>query len=274
MFSLANGIGGSLGDALVTAKPLLMTGKIWYVYNTTGVDGASPLGLERSAPLATLAQAHTNAADGDLIVCLSGHAETLSSVLTVSKRVCIVGEGTASGIPTVTLTLGGAANNIFTLTGVRVQLRNLKFKPRTAAATGSYISTATANHYIKGCYFEMDENSDGPGVLLASGANLLHFENCTWISTETTLAQKPDSAFRNSAALTGLRMFGCVFDGGTVGFATSAGNPWAFDGNAGAITDFHFENLSLLRGADMRIDPSSVGYVNVQTSSGSVRVDM
>lgn len=273
-FYLPNGIGGSLGDSLVTAKPLQTTGKIWYVYNTTGVDAAAPAGLERIAPLATITQAHTNAADGDLIVCLTGHAETVSSVITVSKRVAILGEGTASGIPTVTLTLGGAANNIFTITAVRAQLRNLKFKPRTAAATGSYVSTATANHYIKGCYFELDENSDGPGVLLSSGANLLHFENCTFLSTEATLAQKPDSAIRVAAALTGLRMFGCIFDGGTVGFATSASNPWAFDGNGGAITDFHFEAISLLRGADMRLDPASVGYLNVQTSSGSARVDM
>lgn len=276
---LPNGIGGSLGDSLATAKPLQMTGKIWYVLNTTGVDAASPAGLERSAPLATIGQAHTNAADGDIIVCLTGHVETVSSVITVSKRVTIIGEGygSLSGtaiVPSVVLTLGGATNNIFTLTGVRVQIRNIRFSPRTSGATGSYISTATANHYIKGCYFGMDENSDGPGILLASGANLVHLENCTFISTETTLANKPDSAIRNSAALTGLRMFGCVFDGGTVGFATSAGNPWAFDGNAAAITDFHFEGISLLRGADMRLDPASVGYVNVQTASGSARVDI
>lgn len=274
MFISPNGIGGSTGDALTLAKPLQMTGKVWYVYSVTGVDAASPAGLERGAPLATIAQAHTNSADGDMIVCLDGHVETVSSVITVSKRVCILGEGAASGLPTVNLTLGGAANNIFTLTGVRVQIRNILFSPRSAAATGSYISTATANHYIKGCYFKHNGNSDGPGILLASGANLVHLENCTFISTETVLANKPDSAIRNSAALTGLRMFSCVFDSGTVPFATSAGNPWAFDGNAGAITDFHFEGISLLRGSDIRLDPASVGYVNVQTSTGSARVDM
>lgn len=277
-FFLPNGIGGSTGDALAIAAPLFMSGKVWYVKDTTGVDAASPEGLDRLAPLATIGQAHTNAADGDIIVCLANHAETISSVMTISKRVTILGEGSetfSDGLrPTVTLTIGGAANHVFALTGVRCQIRNIKFLPRTSAGTGSFIQTATANHRITGCRFESNNHSNAPGVLLDSGANLVHFENCTWVATGTSTSDRPDSGLRASAALTGLRMDGCVFDGGTTGYETSAGNPWAMDCDAGAITDYQIEGLSLLRGADLRLHASSVGYCNPQTVSGSSRLEV
>src|SRR5689334_19357234 len=98
-----NGVGGSTGASLATAAPLYASGQVWYVSSTTGVDGASPAGLDRVKPLATLAQAYTNAAAGDFIVCLSGHVETLTSAQTIGKAdIKLVGEGTGSSRPRFT----------------------------------------------------------------------------------------------------------------------------------------------------------------------------
>ena len=58
--------------------------------SATGSDAASPAGKDRIKPLATLAQACTNAATGDIIVCLAGHAETLTSGQTFSTANILV----------------------------------------------------------------------------------------------------------------------------------------------------------------------------------------
>src|SRR5688572_8640882 len=96
MKSFPSGIGASTGDSLLTAANLHITGDVWYVDSATGVDGAS-LGKQRLAPLDTLAQAVTNASDGDAIVFLAGHTETLTAVQTISKKLLLASEGAGIG---------------------------------------------------------------------------------------------------------------------------------------------------------------------------------
>ena len=61
-----NGLGQSLGDTLATTYPLHMSGQVWYVLSTTGVDAASPRGLDATRPLATFGQAYSNASNNDI----------------------------------------------------------------------------------------------------------------------------------------------------------------------------------------------------------------
>jgi hypothetical protein len=281
---LPNGIGGSSGDSLVSVKPLQISGTVWYVDSQTG--NASYTGKDRLHPLATLGAAVTASSAGDIIVCLSGHTEEVSAAIALASRRTIIGEGFSAGKPTVKLTLAHATADIFALATAAggSQFRNLHFQPpgkavTPGAASGSFIACDVANTptsvIVKGCYFDHDQYCDGFGIRLRPTCNYWHVVNCVFTSTETstTATNKPQPAMSISGAITGLYMDGCVFDGGTVGFDDGSDNPWAFDGSAAATTDFHCEQLSLLRGADMKLHANTTGWVNVQTSTGMAMVE-
>ena len=70
-----NGLDPDGGNELLTGKPLITSGDVWYVHATEGTDGSGAAGQNRSKPLATLAQAISNAAHEDIIVLKEGHAE-------------------------------------------------------------------------------------------------------------------------------------------------------------------------------------------------------
>ena len=124
---LQNGCGESTGDELCTSRPLLLptSNSVWYVNSATGTDAVSPAGKNREKPLATLAQAITNAQANDIIVLMDGHAESTTSFMTLSTAgVKIVGAGSSGGIPTVTFTFGTGGG--ISLDGAGNEIRNAK----------------------------------------------------------------------------------------------------------------------------------------------------
>lgn len=262
----SNGIGESTGDTLATCEPLYTSGDIWYVKSSTGVDAASPRGRDATRPLATIAQAHTNAANGDIIVLLDGHTETVSA-LTVSKNVIFVGSGSSSSLPTVKLTPAAADAVVFTISAAGVQFRNVWFEERTATSTYPVISVAAANFKMIGCYCQLGAY-DADTVRFESGGDSARIESTTFVSTATALTAQPTSACRVVAAVSDFEMDGVVFDGGAYGFAL----PGAFDSTNSAITRLRAQSISLLRGADMSINGSTTGWVNTQTVTGSSRL--
>lgn len=274
---LSAGIGGTT-PTLAAASPLLMNQRVWFVDSQTGNTSYS--GKDRKSPKATIAQAvaaiSTN--DDHIIVCLSGHTEEVSTTITLGQRITLIGEGSSGGTPTVKLTMAATTNDTISITAARCEISGIHFQPpgqaaSPGAATASFISGAVSNVWIRECHFDCDEHSDGPGVDMQSGANDWFFQNCIFTSTEATVGSLPDSALRTAAAITGLRLEGCAFDGGTVGFEDSSGNPWAFDGSAAAITALRVVSQSLLAGADMKLHSSTTGYINPQTTSGHAKLE-
>ena len=265
-----NGIGGSTGDSLALAKPLSTSGNVWYVDSATGVDAGSAAGQNREFPVFTIAQAITNSSDDDIIVCLDGHAETIVSVVSISKRLTIVGEGSSAGVPTVIITNNQAAGSMFAVAAINVQFRNIKFATNTQSCSVARVTTASTNTRFVGCYFACARYDDATAVLLNSGATYASFESCTFISTETThdLSTQPESAIKSGAAIADLSIADCVFSSGVSGFA----NFYAVDLSAGACTRVRMTGLSLLLGADIKLHASSTGYVNVQTTTGGAKV--
>lgn len=264
----SNGIGGTTGDDLTLASPLITSGNIWYVDSATGTDAASPAGRNREKPLDTLAQAVTNAADDDIIVLLDGHSETLTAAQAVTKRLTIVGEGSSSGVPTVTLTNNQAAASLLTLSGTNIQIRNIKFAANSQTCATARIVTSAAKPTFIGCYFQCGATDTGPAVLLDTGTTHPTFEDCTFISTGTVVSAQPESALKSGAAIADLIMKDCVFSAGTVGFS----NYYAIDFSTAACTRMVVENLSLLLGADMLLHANSTGYINPQTVTGGSRI--
>jgi hypothetical protein len=277
---LSYGIGATQGASLAVARPLLLNRQVWYVDSVTG--NASYSGKDRKYPLDTIANALTarGSEDDHIIVCLSTHEEEISSVMTLSYRTTILGEGLSSGEPMATLILAGASNNIFTVSAAGCLFSNLYFKPpgdaaSPVAASGSFISSNQDCTMADGCYFDSDQYSDGNAVSLGAGADFCRFRNCQWKSSETSTdpTHKPVPAFKITGTLTNLWLEGCIFDGGAVGFDDGSGNPWSFDGSGYATVGLRVEGLTLKNGADFKTHASSSGYINPQEFTGHAKTE-
>lgn len=267
-----NGLGGAIGDVLATCKPLWTSGNAWYVSSLSGIDAGGTAGQNRERPLATIQQAITNASDDDIIVCLAGHSQVgLTSAVAVGKRLTIVGEGTASGKPSVTFNTNTAsAINAFSVTATNVEFRNIYFPTNITANAGAKIlvSGTVSRFRTVGCYFETTANESN-ALVLSNGADQARIESCTFISTAGSLANQPGAAlFGAGATLADLEITGSVFSGGAFGFFGAA-----IDLSGVTVSRLKGLSVSLLLGADAKLGSASTGYFNVQTSTGGSRVD-
>jgi hypothetical protein len=260
-----NGAGETLGDTLVTCRPLYTSGNIWYVNSNGGVDAATPAGQNREKPLATLVQAFINANDNDIICLMTGHTETLVAPLDLTRKVTIVGGGSAGGKPTVKIYQLASESSI-TIDSPNIEIRNVWFPP--GGATSPRIDVSGASFRMIGCYMECGPNDLVPGVRFETGADRARIVNTTIISTATSVSAQPESAIAIQDAISDLELDGLVLSGGTVGFS----NYNAFDSADNAITRLKGQSVSLLLGADMHLNAATTGWLNVQTSTGGARV--
>jgi hypothetical protein len=271
MLILPNGAGELLGDSLVVGKPLQTPGNVWWVLSTIGVNGASPAGKDREKPLATLAQAQTNAVDGDIICLMAGHTETLTGALAITKSLTIAAGGSAAGQPTVSFLINAASSTLFTLTAAGIELRNILFPASVQSNTGASgkVAVTGVNCKLTGCRFECSGLDQLSAIQPTSTATGLRLERCTIISTAAAVALRPAGGFVSSGNNSDLTLNGCVFSDGTVGFASG----YAFSTGAAIITRLQGENNSLLLGAAMNISPTSIGYLagTIVTGGGSVQ---
>lgn len=263
-----NGIGGTVGDSLDTCKPLQTSGNVWYVSSLIGTDAVSPAGQNREKPLATVAQAVTNAADEDIIVFLQGHTQTLLATQNVAKRLTFIGEGTTGGKPGVSFT-PGAAVALFSVSVAAVEFRNIYIKESAVANTFSKIIYINATDgVIRGCYFECGANDQG-AALTNSASSRMRVESSTFIATGTSTAAQPFTAFFVTGSITGMVLKDVVVSAGQYGYSNYA----AIDCSAaGPLTQLRMEGLSLLLGADMVLPAAATGRVNIQTATGGSRV--
>lgn len=162
------------------------TGNIFYVDSAVGTDGAG-YGATPDAPFATLDYAigKCTASQGDTILVLPGHAETLEAVITADVAgIAIIGLGHGDARPD--FTCNAVADGI-TVTANDVWIENLRFPAATAAAT-ALINVAAANCRIRGCRFELGANVLDAITVTAAGETLT-VEDCEVIVT----ADGPDS---------------------------------------------------------------------------------
>lgn len=258
-----SGIGGTAGATLATISPLYASGTVWYVHSASGTDAVSPRGKDRSRPLATLAQAITNASAGDIIVCLSGHSQTLTAIQTISLAgLTILGEGSGSNRPTFTR---NANDELFDITGAGVWLDNLYFPASSTSTALGKVRTAAAGTQVTNCLFEAGANDTGPQLETVTGASAVRVYSTTFTSTSTTSA--PLSGIQVTNALSDMTLDTVVFDGGTVGWSDYA----AIQG-LGAITRLRAVNIDLLNDSDISLATGSTGYIHTRNKSGSARV--
>lgn len=264
-----NGLGGTT-DAIALNAPFYGLDCVaWYVHSGTGTDDVSPKGRDPESPLATLAQAVSNASANDVIVLLAGHSETLTAVLSVAKRgLVIVGCGSTAGVPGVTLGNNSAADSLLSVSVANVQIRNVKFTGNAQANSAARIAVTGAGFLLDGCYFEGGQYDDGPAVSLGAGADYATIKDTVFISTATSQATRPESAVKTVAAVVGLRLDGIELSDGTYGWS----NGYSVDLNGGAVTDLLGTNVNLLLGASIRLG-SATGYI-IPTVTGGGLVDV
>jgi len=264
-----NGLGESSADSLVVNAPFYTTGNVWYVNATTGTDAGTSAGQNRMKPLATIGQAYTNAADGDVIVLMDGHTQTLTAALTIAKRVLIVGGGESDGKPTVKLTLNAAAASLFNVTAAGVEIRNVWFEENAQTNASAKVLVAGNRFRMKGCYFQCGATDTGSAVNIGA-VTTAEFDSTTFVSTATlTSAQPLRAVLMSDASAVDVRFDSCVFDGGTVGFS----GYWAVSADSVAVTALVFENCSLLRGADILANTGAVGWVGGISTTESALVN-
>jgi hypothetical protein len=258
-----NGIGGSTGSILATAPRLVMSGAVWYVDSTTGTDAASPAGQDRVKPLATLAQAYTNASAGDIIVFLAGHTEIITSNVTLAKAgLALIGEGTTTTMPK--FTWNGVGGVPYTLSAINCYVDNLWFaaSSQSPGSSGRVRVTGAGNIFV-GCKFDSGANDDY--AALAIEAANISISGATFTNTSTTT--QPLTPIIVSAAANGLWIDNSTIDGGTIGWSGRLG----LNVNTGS-TSVKITRLNLLRDSDVTLVTACTGWIATKTLSGSTRL--
>lgn len=218
-FVYENGFGGTVGARLATRRPVYTSGPAWFI-GVGGVDAAAPAGRDRSKPLATLSQAHTNASAGDVIVLMEGVSLTLSVLQTISKaRLHIYGEGEAFG-PTVPRIIGGTGSVDIDLTGAGIWLENLYFS--FGAANGVRVRVSAAACQVVSCYFESGNSEADPAMRFVTGAGQNRVVNTIFKSVASGNTVQPFTALEIANAMSDLELDTVVFDGGVSGWSDYA----------------------------------------------------
>lgn len=272
-----DGIGQATGDLLVVNQPLTTPGTVWFVSYATGADANN--GRSAEGPKKTLAAAITAASNGDIIVLLSDHDETVTAPITVNKEVTIVGAGTSAGKPAAKLK-NDTGGILLQVDANGVQLRNIYFPANVQAGSQHVLLSNGPNlgFVMSGCYLECGNTLVGVESVVSSAhatENVLRFENCTWVSTATAYATRPGQALRLLDVVDTF-IVGCTFDGGTYGFSGSGpsidGVALSVSNSSGTCERLRIQSLTLLRGADVFILSTVTGYVVDVTTTGSARV--
>jgi hypothetical protein len=196
-------------------EDMITTGVVIWVDSVNGNNSNS--GTENS-PLATLAQAITNstANNGDIIVVKSGHAETLTSAITINKAgVKIFGIGDGSDAPKFTC---NAAIDCITVSAPNVEINNFYFPAGTTATNTARIDINAAHVRVKGCTF-LCGLYDQHTITLTSSALYAEIDSCTF----TVSADGPDDAIIvESASASALEISNCAFNGATYNWDDAA----------------------------------------------------
>ena len=258
------GYGGANGAVLASAAPIYQSGNTWYVDSFIGADAASPAGRDRARPLASLAQALTNASANDTIVFLQGHQQTLTAITTLSiAGLKLLGEGTGTNRPSFTRNVN---DELFDITAAGVRIENIWFPVSSTSTALGKVRTAGANTKIINCYFESGANDTGPAIELITGGDSCEIRDTYVVSTSTTTPPGPAITVTN--AVSDLTLDTVVIDAGSVGMGAAL---FAVVGT-GAITRLFAENLDLLNDADVTLATGTTGIVHVRNKSGSARI--
>jgi hypothetical protein len=146
-----------------------------YVDSNNGSDASA--GDRYNNALATLAQAITNASDGDRIIILPSHAESTRAI-TISKELEIIGTGVGRARPA--FTFSGAAADLITVTDVNVLIENVRLVGGTNAT--ALLNIGAADFTGDGIVFEHGA-APVSAVTVEASSDRFILDNCMWFGT-------------------------------------------------------------------------------------------
>jgi len=166
----------------------LVGGNVYFVDSGAGNRSDDNDGLHpTNSPMATLDGAldRCTASNGDFIVLLPGHAESLSATVALDKiGVTILGLGNGQNRPTFTFT-ATAADNMFEVTVADIKLDNIVMKGTAAIGDGeTFIDVQAGGDRFEmcNCYF-YQTGSDSDAVTMTGGCDDVYIHDCEWYST-------------------------------------------------------------------------------------------
>ena len=253
------GLAGTGIDTATAFPDYFATNVIW-VNSATGNDANA--GTEPELPLATLAQAITNASAGAVIAIAATHTQTVSVALAANKAgLRFVGFGTGTARPTLTPSSG--ATSVFNITAADVVIENIYFKAAAATSgTGGRIVSTASGTGVLNCQFDCGA-SDQEAVLLNASADNATIDSCTFTATAT----RPTRAIGLAGSNTNVKVTNTTVDGSTFGWAGNAVT-------CNSVTRMVMKNITLAGNADIN-GTTTVSYQLFGiTCSGASRVTL
>lgn len=161
------------------------TGSVFFVYSGTGNnlnDGKTP-----ASPLATITKAISlcTANAGDLIICMPGHAESISGAAAIAVNVAgisIIGLGNKNLRPAITL---HTTATTIAISAANVTLYNLQILTDVDAVVKCFNITAAGCTLDTIDFVETAACAALQFVLTSTAADDLTIQNCTWEQTAT-----------------------------------------------------------------------------------------
>jgi hypothetical protein len=261
---LANGF-RQTGDAMLADIEFYMSGTPYYVHYGTGDDGNS--GVDELAPKKTLNSALSVASgDCDIVVLLPGHDEPTSATASLpSDGVTVIGCGTSDGKPSCKLH-SDAADPIVEI-AVIGYLRNVwVYDVEAESGPAVLVNCSSQNTEVRGCYIE-GRVSGVIGCTARDSAQT--YRESTFISGGSAVADRPARGLTVPTELTvsDIDVRGCIFSNSQYGF-----EQYSFWVDS-PVTRLYVIAMSQSYGADVKINSSTTGIVNPETSSGSASVE-
>lgn len=267
---MANGIGGTTGDRLVSQRPLYTGATIRHLDNSVANASDTNSGVYENAPWATLNKAATTMTTGQILVVGPGHNETLTANTTFAQqKVCIVGSGSSAGIPTPTFSFDSAGK--ITMSGADPVIRGLRLQHSATSSGGTILAVSGDFASLRGLYVEMRSNAGSPiaAAILITSANRCRVESVHGVAIQAvaTNSYKPYALIEDQSAVKS-EFYDVTIDAGQYGFSSEA-----IYVSGSATKQVVMENLTALRGADVGVNAAIVqgwiGYGSA-TSEGHV----
>lgn len=209
-------------DARLTTRTH-RSGKTFFVDSNTGSDAASNSGTRYSSPMASIAaaMAKCTASQGDKIICLSQHAETVTSSITVKAGVLVAGQVEANRRPVITV---NGAIDLFNMSGAAAHIHGLDLAIITTDAATAFINAAAAKCSITDVKMIPSSGTENvvDCITIAAGADDLLIDNVSIFNT--TVAVNSFVSIEAAVArliLQNSYMFGDVATAGIIDGATA-----------------------------------------------------
>ncbi len=166
----------------------LTAGNYWFV-QSTGPQGD---GTSSSSPVASVNTAMAKASANDVIICLPGHAETITSSTAMKWNVAgiaIVGCGNGAARPTFTISTANTAT--IAVSAANVSVSNCIFVANFLSIAACFTLTTAKNFTVNGCLFlETSGVLDFLNIIKSTGAantvDGLTVLNSQWAGQGTT----------------------------------------------------------------------------------------